>query len=112
MLKSLQFRVLTAAAAACLLLALANIGLVTANQRLQGQVNERGQYIQQSAQAQGLYQQIVRALADLSVRNQDPKLQAVLARQGLHVTTRPPAPAAADPASPATAPHRGVRHHE
>lgn len=95
MLKSLQFWVLSATGAACVLLALANIVLSTGNQRLQGQASQRGQYIQQGAQIQGLYRQIVQAVADLSVRDKDAKLQAILARQGLHVTAHPQSAAAA-----------------
>lgn len=116
MLKSLQFWVLSAAGAACVLLALLNMALFAGNQGLQGRLSARGQYIEQSAQLQGLYQQIVRAVASLSVRNKDPKLQAILAKQGLHVTVNSKASAAAA-AAPAPEPkaadrRRGVRHHE
>lgn len=116
MLKSLQFWILSTAGAACLLLAAANIVLLTGNRTLQGQVSQRGQYIQQSTQVQALYRQIVQAVADLSVRNQDAQLQAILARQGLHVTARPQSPAAAP--APAAAPpqqtqrRQGAHHHE
>jgi len=116
MLKSLQFWVLSGVGAACVLLSLGNIVLFTGNRGLQGQVTERGQYIQQSAQLQSLYRQIAQALADLSVRNKDPQLQAILAKQGLRVTVHPQAAtAAAAPAAAAAkpaAPHQGGRHHE
>ncbi len=58
--------------------------------------------MQQSLQLQGLYQQIVRAAADLSVKNHDAQLRAVLAKQGINVTSsaEPPAGAAAGSASP------------
>lgn len=116
MLKSSQFWVLSAAGATCVLLAAANITLSMRNQTLQGQVSQRGQYIQQSAQVQGLYRQMAQAVAELSVRNKDAQLQAILTRQGLHVTVRPQSSAAAGAAS-ATPPneaqrHEGEHHHE
>lgn len=116
MLKRMQFWLLSAIGAACVLLVLANIVLVAGNQTLQGQANQRGQYIQQSTQLQGLYQQIAQALANLSVRNKDAQLQAILAEQGLHVTVHPQSPAAA--AAPAASPpkqaerHKGAHQHE
>ncbi|MGH8317797.1 MAG: hypothetical protein ACREUL_07440 [Steroidobacteraceae bacterium] len=86
MLTRFHSRVLSAIGALCVLSVIANIVLSTANQGLQGQVNERTQYIQQSAQLQRLYAQMARALADLSVRNKDEQLTAVLTRQGIKVT--------------------------
>lgn len=116
MLKSLQFWILSAAGAACVLLAILNIVLFTGNQRLQGQVSQRGQYIQQSAQLQDLYQQIVRAVAELSVRNKDASLQAILTKQGLHVSVHPQsgatASAPAASASKAAQQHQEAHHHE
>jgi hypothetical protein len=116
MLKNLQFWTLSVVGAACVALSLANIALFTANRGLQGQVSGRGQYIQQSAQLQGLYRQIAQALADLSVRNKDPQLQAILARQGLHVTVHPQSPAAAAgaaaPPAKQAGQHDGAHHHE
>ncbi len=86
MLKRSQYWVLSVIGALCVALVIVNMVLFSGNQRLQGQVNAQGQYIQQSVQLQGLYQQIVRALADLAVRNQDEQLSAVLAKQGIKVT--------------------------
>lgn len=124
MLKRSEFWVLSAIGAGCVLFAILNMTLYTGNQSLQVQVSQRAQYIQQSVQLQGLYRQIVGALAELSVRNKDPQLRAVLARQGINVTagSQPPA-AAATASTPAakSAPaargragdrHHGVRHHE
>ena len=91
MLKRSQYWVLSAIGALCVVLVVANMVLFSGNQGLQGQVNERAQYIQQSVQLQGLYQQMVRALADLSVKNNDEQLSAVLAKQGIKVTPHAPA---------------------
>ncbi len=88
MLKNLQFWVLSVLAASCLAAAVLNMLLVSSNQGLRLRMSERAQLIGRGATAAVVYRQIVQALAQLSVRNQDPRLNAVLARQGLHVTVR------------------------
>ncbi len=115
MLKRSQYWVLMAVGAACLALVILNMMLFTGNRTLQGEVSGRAQYLQQSGPLQGLYQSIVRAAADLSVRNKDDRLRALLAQQGIKVTAHPaPSAAAASaatkakPAAPTRA--RGHRH--
>jgi hypothetical protein len=88
MLKQTQYWVVSAIGALCALLVLVNIALFSSNRGLQREVNERAQYIQQSVQLQGLYQQLVRALADLSIRNQDDQLRAILSKEGINVTAK------------------------
>jgi hypothetical protein len=97
MLKTYQYWILTALAALSLLLVVLDITLVHRNQTLRSEVDRRGQYIQQSVQLQGLYRDIVKALADLAVRNKDDQLRDLLTKQGINVTVNPPA---APPASP------------
>ncbi|MGH8290660.1 MAG: hypothetical protein ACREV7_16845 [Steroidobacteraceae bacterium] len=99
MLKRLQYWTLLGVGAACLALAITNMALFTANRAVQSEVSARNQYIQQSGSLQGLYQSMVRALADLSVRNKDDALRAVLTRQGITVTAKPTPPASAAPAA-------------
>ena len=115
MLTRLQYWMLFAVGAGCLALALANMALFTGNRAVQGEVSARSQYIQQSGSLQGLYQSMVRALADLSVSNKDDRLREVLARQGIKVTATPtPAASAASAASQAkpVAPQRPRgKHH-
>lgn len=112
MLTRLQYWTLIAIGAGCLALALANMALFTGNRTLQGEVSARNQYIQQSGALQGLYQGIVRAVADLAVRNKDDRLRAVLTRQGIKVTTSaaPPAGAAAASQPKTVAPKRAQGH--
>lgn len=98
MLKQSQYWLLSAIGALCIVLVIVNMVLFSGNQRMQGQVNARAQYVQESVQLQNLYQQLVRALADLSVRNKDEQLSAMLAKQGIKVTANP-APAAASGAA-------------
>jgi hypothetical protein len=107
-LKRTQYWVLSAVGAGCVLLVLVNMVRYTGNQGLQARVNARAQYIQQTAQLQGLYQQIVHAVADLSVRNKDVQLRQVLARQGIHVVVHPQAGAA--PGSTLAEPAPAQRH--
>jgi len=114
MLKHSQYWVLSTLGALCALLVLVNIVLFTSNRALQSEVNGRAQYIQQSVQLQNLYQQMVRAIADLSVRNQDEQLKAVLARQGINVTAKAaPSGSASGAAGEKPAPRpRGEARHE
>ena len=78
---------------------LANIGLVESNRALQADANGRGQFVQQTVQLQALYQDIVKAIADLSVRNKDEALRDVLTQEGITVSINPPADGAGTPAA-------------
>ena len=80
---------LTGIGALALVLALVDIALFSTNRQQQSQVAERAQFIQQSAQLQGLYQQIIGSLAELSAKNNDAQLKAVLADQGITFSTTP-----------------------
>ncbi len=91
MTKRWQFWVLSVIGAASLVLVAVNMTLYSRNQTLQTAVNRRSQYIQQTVQLQGLYRQIVQAVATLSMRDKDAQLQAILAKQGITVTTKRPA---------------------
>ena len=99
MLKSGEFRILTAIGVIALLASLANIGLVRSNRALQADANGRGQLIQQSVQLQALYQDIVKAIADLSVRNKDEALRDVLTQEGITVSINPPTDGTGAPAA-------------
>ena len=98
MLTKVEFRVTTALGALAVGLALLNMALFVTNRRLQADVASRSQYIQQSTQLQTLYQEIVKALADLSVRNKDEQLKELLNREGITVSVSPPGTGAAAPA--------------
>jgi len=104
-----QFTTLTMLAALTVALMLADIALFTHNRITQTEVAARAQHIQQAVQLRPLYQEMVKALADLSVRHQDHALRDLLTAQGITLTL-PPAPFAA-PASPTPAPeaNRPVR---
>jgi len=94
MLRSWQYTVLNAIGALALLLVLLNAVLFTKNRDLQQQVNARQQYLQQTTALEGLYRDIVKALAELAVSNNDTQLLQMLASQGLNVSVNnAPAPA-------------------
>ena len=86
MLKKWEFRFLTAVAGLTLLLVIVNAVLFLGNRSGQIEVNSRQQYIQQSIQLEGLYREIVKALADLSIKNNDKQIRDMLASQGITVT--------------------------
>ena len=98
MLKKWEFWLLTLPALAVAVLVVVNIALFTANRAAQAEVATRAQYIQQTAQLEPLYREMVKALADLSVRNNDRELRDMLAKQGITVSANPPA--AAPPPAP------------
>jgi len=97
-----QFWLATAIGALCLLLAAGNITLTTMNRSLQGDIALRQQYVQQSVQLEGLYREIVRALAELGARNNDDAVKSLLARHGISYSVNP-TPDAAAPAATAVA---------
>jgi hypothetical protein len=100
MLKRNEFLILTALALICLLLAIANMILFSQNRLAQAEVSQRAQYIQQSAQLETLYREMVKALGELTVRNNDTQIRDMLAKQGITVNMPappPPAPPAPEP---------------
>jgi hypothetical protein len=100
MLKKKEFWILTALAALGLVLALSNMIMFGQNRQAQAEISSRAQFIQQSTQLEPLYREIVKALADLSVRNQDAQLRDLLAKQGITVSANPSPPAAAPSQEP------------
>lgn len=95
----LQHLIVTTVAALCLLAMLANVGLGLANRSAQLDVGARQQYVQQSLQLEGLYREIIRALAELAARNNDADVKEMLQRHGITYSVAPPAAAPA-PAAP------------
>jgi len=103
-----QFWLATVLGVLCLALAGANITLVTMNRSQQADIGLRQQYVQQSVQLEGLYREIVRALAELGARNNDDAVRNLLARHGISYTVNP-APASAAPAAANAAAPGAVR---
>ena len=102
MLRKWEFWTLTVLALAGVALAGMNMMLYQGNRATQTEVAGRQQYIAQSVQLEGLYREIVKALADLSIKAQDGDLRNLLATQGITVSATPILP----PAAPAEAPKK------
>ena len=96
MLHKWQFNLLTALGVAALLLVVTNAVLFTQNRSAQVALNQRQQFIQQTVPLEGLYRDIVKALAETAVKGNDRQVLDMLAAQGLSVTVNTPAPVAAE----------------
>jgi hypothetical protein len=96
----------TVIAALAVILVLTNMTLFERNRLLQAEVSTRSQYIQQTAQLEGLHREIVNAIANLSVRNKDDALRAILTEQGITINMGQTPPGAGGPAQ---APEKGLR---
>ena len=94
-MSGLQYWIVNALAAACLLALGSNIWLATANKSAQTDLALRQQYVQQSVQLEALYRDIIRALAELSARNNDADVKAMLAKHGITYSLNAAAAAAA-----------------
>ena len=86
-----QFWVTTAVALLVALLAGYCMMLFGQNRATQAELAQRTQYLQQTVQLDGLYRELVKALADLAVRNKDQALTDLLAKQGITFNTATPA---------------------
>jgi hypothetical protein len=94
----LQFGTVTTVAALAAVAMGASVTLAAMNRSLQGDIGQRQQYVQQSVQLEGLYREIVRALAELGARNNDQDVRALLQRHGItYSANAPAAPAAPAP---------------
>ncbi len=92
-----QHGLLTGLGLLALLASATSMVLTRHNGTLRTQVAERQQYVQQTAQLEGLYRDMVRTLAELAARQQDDQLRALLQRHGITYDITPP-PASAAPA--------------
>ncbi|HTQ35309.1 MAG TPA: hypothetical protein VMI30_14170 [Stellaceae bacterium] len=88
------FRGATGFAGAALLLALANLGLVLTNRSLRHQTDERQQFLQQTAQLNGINETLVRLIAHAAIDEKDQPLRDVLVSHGFRFETEAPSPAA------------------
>ena len=98
MLKQWEFWTVTTLALVAAIFMVANLLLFTTLRTVKAEVAARQEYIQQTVQLETLYREIVKALADLSVRNRDEDLRALLSAQGISVMVNAPATSSAAPA--------------
>lgn len=85
MLKSWQFWILTALAVVQAALIASNMYGFSDNRKRQAEINQRAQYIQESARLEQLSREIALALAQLGVRNQDTQIQSMLGSLGITI---------------------------
>lgn len=100
MLARWQFWVTTVVALLVALAAGYTMMLFSQNRVAQAELARRAQYVQQSVQLEGLYRELIKALADLSVRNQDKALSDLLSTQGITLN----GPTVPTPTTPNTTP--------
>ncbi|MEO8937974.1 MAG: hypothetical protein ABI277_14920 [Burkholderiaceae bacterium] len=105
MLARWQFWIATVVALLVALVAGYCMMLFSQNRTTQAELARRGQYLQQTAQLEGVYREMIKGLADLSVRNQDKALTDLLGSQGITVSASNPGPTAA----PAAATGKGTK---
>lgn len=102
MLTRFQFWTLSLLAVAALVLVAVNMLLITQSRQAQLELSARTQYIQQTAQLEPLYREMVRVLSEMATRNNDTALRDMLSKNGI-ATTAPAASSAAPEAGPAPA---------
>jgi len=90
---TLWSRLLTLFALVAAVLVVVNMFLFVANQKLNRDVSERQQFIVQTAQIQGIAKDLVTALANLAVKNNDEQLKQLLASHGITYSVPSSAPA-------------------
>lgn len=83
MTRTLQRRILLGLALPFAGIVAANVSMVALNRATQAEIGERAQFIQQSVALERLNQEIIRALAELAVRNQDRDVTALLNANGV-----------------------------
>jgi len=107
MLSKWQFHLLNVLAFAAVALAFANGILFRLNRSDQLEMNQRQQFVQQTIPLEGLYREIIKALADLAIKNDDRALLSMLGTQGISVTVNSPSLPASVPASADAATRKG-----
>ena len=91
MLKKWEYWFLTAVGAVTLVLVIVNCSLFLGNRGTQMDVNNRQQFIQQSIQLEQLYRELLKGLADLSVKTNDRQIRDLLSSQGITINASPQA---------------------
>ncbi len=95
MLSKWQFHLLNVLALVAIALVVANGVLFRQNRSDQAELSQRQQFVQQTVPLEGLYREIVKALADLAVKSNDRAVLDMLGAQGISVTVNGPTSGAA-----------------
>ncbi len=106
-MKEWQFWTVTGCGGLLLLVVVINIFLFLHNRSLQGDVNNRQLYINQSLQLEQLNREIVTALANLAAKNNDEDIKQLLATHGITFSLNPSS--SANTSSQTQTPAKGKR---
>ena len=90
MLSKWQHTLLVGLGALALLLVVANGVLFAQNRSAQATLSQRQAFVQQTVPLEGLYNDIVKTLAQMGVKGNDREVLNMLAAQGLTVTVNAP----------------------
>ena len=85
-MKEWQFWTITGVGGLALIIVVVNIFLFVQNRSLQLEVNNRQLFINQSMQFEQLNREIINALANLTIKNNDDDLKQLLATHGITVS--------------------------
>lgn len=85
-----EFWTVNALAGVTLVLLVINIALHLGNRSIQAEVNARQQYIEQTMRLSRLNNQLIQALANLSVQTNDQEIRNLLAAQGVIFSVNQP----------------------
>jgi hypothetical protein len=98
MLSRIQYLVLCLLGLLAVALVVANGWLATSNRAAQAEINQRQQFLQQTAQLELLYRDIAKGLADLALKSNDRAVLGMLASLGINVSPNPASPPTSAPA--------------
>ena len=100
MIKASHFWVLTALSLISAVVAVVNMVLFHGARTAQLEVQAQQQFIQQTVPLEVLHRDLVRVLAELSVRNRDTELRDMLAAQGVKIAAPAASPSGAATPAP------------
>ena len=103
MLSRFQHLVLCLLGGSAIVLALTNAWLVAGNRGVQADINQRQQFLQQTAPLEVLYRDIAKALAELALKSNDRRVLDMLAGQGINVSPNAAAPSPSSAPAPSSA---------
>ncbi len=86
----IQYAVACCLGGVCLLLVMLNGVLVTTNQAVQAELQQKQGYLQQTGQLEGIYTGIATSLAQLALKDNDRAVIDMLDSLGLKVTANAP----------------------
>lgn len=108
-MKPVQFYIVVALSAACLILSMVGMAMTKSNQHLQGELQQQQEEISRGNAAQQMRSAIIRDIAQTAIDKKDNSLKDVLTRAGFSVQQNP-APGAAPGTSPSTTSSNDTLH--